>query len=103
MSHHAHTQQALAACQQGAMCIDDRPGPRRDAHAAPAGAPPPGRLGGCDRRRDAEQDGTIDPAALDDGAAIRVWHHIDRSDLLTSVRSSPRTSATECSQPASTG
>jgi hypothetical protein len=83
MAHHAHTQQALAACEQGAMCIDDRPGHAvtlmhlRLAHLRPEGWVDAVVTGTGD-------DGTVELTRWSDGASLRVWHHVDRRDLLVS-------------------
>jgi hypothetical protein len=81
MSHHAAQQQALAACEQGAMCIDDRPGHAvtlmrlRLAHLHPEGW--------VDAVvTDVEHDGTVVLRRWTDGAEVRVWHHTNRRDLL---------------------
>jgi hypothetical protein len=82
MAHHAAQQQALAACEQGAMCIDDRPGHAvtlmhlRLAHLQPEGWVDAIVAG-------VEHDGTITLQRWSDGAIIRVWHHTFRADLLT--------------------
>lgn len=81
MTHHAAQQQALAACEQGAMCIDDRPGHAvtlmhlRLAHLHPEGWVDAVVAGTAD-------DGSVELRRWSDGAAVRVWHHVDRRDLL---------------------
>jgi hypothetical protein len=81
MTQHAAQQQALAACEQGAMCIDDRPGHAvtlmrlRLAHLHPEGW--------VDAVvTDVERDGTVVLQRWADGTTIRVWHHTNRRDLL---------------------
>jgi hypothetical protein len=83
MAHRTHTQQALAACERGAMCIDDRPGHAvtllrlRLAHLQPEGWVDAIVTG-------VTTDGTIELRRWSDGAAVRVWHHVARHDLLVS-------------------
>ncbi|WP_375390325.1 hypothetical protein [uncultured Amnibacterium sp.] len=81
MSHRTRTQQALEACEHGAMCIDDRPG-----HAVTLMHL---RLAHLDQDGwvdavvgDVEGDGSIVLHRWSGGAAIRAWHHTDRRDLL---------------------
>ena len=81
MSNRTHAQQALEACEHGAMCIDDRPG-----HAVTLMHL---RLAHLDRDgwvdavvAAAEPDGTIELHRWNDGAALRFWHHTNRRDLL---------------------
>ena len=81
MTHRTHPQQALAACEQGAMCIDDRPGHAvtllrlRLAHLHPEGW--------TDAIvEDVATDGTIALRRWADGTTAHVWHHVDRHDLL---------------------
>ncbi|GAA2754372.1 hypothetical protein [Amnibacterium kyonggiense] len=81
MTHHAAQQQALSACEQGAMCIDDHPGHAvtlmrlRLAHLHPEGWVDAVVAGTA-------EDGTIALHRWSDGAAVHVWHHTHRSDLL---------------------
>ena len=81
MTHHTTQQQALAACEQGAMCIDDRPGHAvtlmrlRLAHLRPEEWVD-AIVAGTD------SDGTVELHRWSDGAVVRVWHHVDRRDLL---------------------
>jgi hypothetical protein len=81
MTQHAAQQQALAACEQGAMCIDDRPGHAvtlmhlRLAHLHPEGWVDAVVEG-------VQEDGTVTLRRWSDGTATQVWHHIDRRDLL---------------------
>ncbi len=81
MSHHAARQQALSACEHGAMCIDDRPGHAvtlmhlRLAHLHPQGWIDAVVSG-------VQPDGTVVLQRWADDAAVRVWHHTDRPDLL---------------------
>jgi hypothetical protein len=81
MTHHAAQQQALAACERGAMCIDDRPGHAvtlmhlRLAHLQPEGWVDAVVAGTA-------VDGTVELHRWSDGAPVRVWHHVDRRDLL---------------------
>ena len=81
MSHRTRTQQALEACERGAMCIDDRPG-----HAVTLMHL---RLAHLDQDGwadaivvDTASDGRIELQRWSGGAAIRLWHHADRHDLL---------------------
>lgn len=81
MTHRTHPQQALAACEQGAMCVDDRPGHAvtllrlRLAHLHPEGW--------VDAVvSDVAADGTITLHRWADGTTAQVWHHVDRHDLL---------------------
>jgi hypothetical protein len=81
MSIPTHPQQALAACEQGAMCIDDRPGHAvtllrlRLAHLHPEGW--------IDAIvTETAADGTIGLRRWSDGAPVHVWHHTNRRDLL---------------------
>lgn len=87
MTHRAQTQQAhtaqqaSAACERGAICIDDRPGHAvtlmrlRLAHLHPDGW--------VDAVvADVAADGTIELQRWSDGSSIRAWHHTDQSDLL---------------------
>lgn len=80
MTHHA-AQQALTACERGAMCIDDRPGHAvtlmhlRLAHLDPEGW--------IDAVVDGtDDDGTVRLRRWSDDAGIRLWHHTVRRDLL---------------------
>jgi hypothetical protein len=81
MTHRTRTQQAPAACERGAMCIDDRPGHAvtlmrlRLAHLDADGWIDAVVTG-------TEADGTIGLRRWSDGGGLRVWHHEDRRDLL---------------------
>lgn len=81
MTHRTRTQQAATACEHGAMCIDDRPGHAvtlmhlRLAHLHPEGWADAVVEG-------TEADGTVVLHHWSSGAALRVWHHADRRDLL---------------------
>ena len=81
MAHRTHMQQALAACERGEMCIDDRPG-----HAVTLMRL---RLAHLDADgwvdalvTAAEPDGTVVLSRWSDGSALHVWHHAHRRDLL---------------------
>ncbi|MGN6444780.1 hypothetical protein [Amnibacterium sp.] len=81
MTHHTRAQQASTACEQGAMCIDDRPGHAvtlmhlRLSHLHPGGWVD----AVVDEVRD---DGVVVMRRWTDGEPLRVWHHVDRRDLL---------------------
>lgn len=81
MPHHTHARQALAACGRSAMCVDDRPGHAvtllrlRLAHLHPEEWVDAVVTG-------VAADGRIGLRRWMDGAALHVWHHVDRSDLL---------------------
>lgn len=81
MSQRTHQQQALEACEQGAMCIDDRPGHAvtllrlRLAHLHPEGWVDAVVV-------DTAPDGTVRLRRWADGAVVEFWHHVDRRDLL---------------------
>ncbi len=81
MAHRTRAQQALEACEHGAMCTDDRPG-----HAVTLMHL---RLAHLDRDgwvdalvTAAEPDGTIGLHRWSDGTALRFWHHANRRELL---------------------
>src|SRR5689334_13282433 len=81
MSHRTHPQQAVEACEQGAMCIDDRPGHAVTLlHLRLAHLHPEGWSDAVVER--SGHDGAIELRRWSDGSALRLWHHVDRRDLL---------------------
>ena len=82
MTHRSRPLHAATACERGEMCIEDRPGHAvtlmrlRLAHLDPDGWTDAVVVA-------ADQDGTVDLRSWAGGAPLRVWHHVDRSDILT--------------------
>jgi len=82
MTYRSRPLHAATACERGEMCVDDRPGHAvtlmrlRLAHLDPDGW------------RDAVviasgHDGSVELRPWAGGETVRVWHHVDRSDILT--------------------
>jgi hypothetical protein len=82
MTYRSRPLHAATACERGEMCVDDRPGHAvtmmrlRLAHLDPDGWSDAVVVG-------TDDDGTVELRQWAAGGTVRVWHHIDRSDLLT--------------------
>jgi hypothetical protein len=82
MSHRPHPLHAVSACERGEMCVDDRAGHAvtlmrlRLAHLDPDGWTDAVVVA-------AEHDGTVVLSRWSGAGTLRVWHHVDRSDILT--------------------
>lgn len=82
MAHRSRPLHATTACERGEMCVEDRPGHAvtlmrlRLAHLDPDGWTDAIVVA-------ADPDGGVDLRSWAGGAPLRVWHHVDRSDLLT--------------------
>jgi hypothetical protein len=82
MTHRPHPLHAATACERGEMCVDDRPGHAvtlmrlRLAHLDADGWSDAVVVS-------AGHDGTVELRRWSGAGTVRVWHHVDRSDLLT--------------------
>lgn len=82
MSYRSRPLHAAPACERGEMCVDDRPGHAvtlmrlRLAHLDPDGWTDAVVVG-------TDAEGTVELRSWAGAGLLRVWHHVDRSDLLT--------------------